>query len=63
MADHDWDEENKSMSLKILGCRKLGISLYTPLYTNDENLGVFRQTKPSKYWVLEISIGASRPLQ
>ena len=57
MADHGWGEENKSMSLKILASRRLGISLYTPLYTNHENLGVFKPTKPSKYWVLKISIG------
>tara|TARA_B100000900_G_scaffold381094_1_gene367266 strand:+ start:85 stop:327 length:243 start_codon:yes stop_codon:yes gene_type:complete len=60
VADHGWGEENKSMSLKILASRRLGISLYTPLYTNHENLGVFKPTKPSKYWVLKISIGASR---
>ena len=54
------EKKNKSISLKILVSRKLTISLHSPLYSKHEDLGVFKQKKPSKYWVLKVSSGASR---
>ena len=40
--------------------KKWIIFLYSPLYSKHLNLGVFKQKKPSKHWVLKVSSGASR---